>query len=349
VGTGLAGPLFAGALAAHPGGAEIVAVSARHEKSARAFAEKHGIPRVHAHWNELVADPEIDVVCIATPTGTHPEIAIAAAAAGKHVLTEKPIATTLDDADAMIEACATANVQLGVIFMYRFMDTARKMKQAIETGLIGRPVLGECVGKFWRDQAYYDSAEWRGTWAIEGGGSLMTQTSHTLDLMLWMLGSVAQVAGFFTVTPAHHIGTEDLVVGSLRFASGALGSVISSSAITPPVPRSLAIHGERGTIRLTGDHLSQWDVSGEADEEVRRLLAEAAPDRGDTAAKAGYTDSELHRRQIEEFVSAVEERRAPAVDGHEGRRTLEVMRALYRSSVRGEIVSLPIEEDQTAP
>ena len=177
----------------------------------------------------------------------------------------------------------------------------------------------------------------------------MTQTSHTLDLMLWMLGPVAQVAGFSAVTPAHTIETEDLVVGSLRFTSRALGSVVSSSAIVPPRPRSLTIHGERGTVQLTGDQLTQWDVPGEPDEEVRRMLEEAAPDRGETAAKAGYADSELHRRQIEEFVAAVEEDRPPAIDGEEGRRTLEVMRALYRSSARNEIVSLPIEEDRTAP
>lgn len=349
VGTGLAGPLFSGALAARPGNAELAAVSSRREHSARAFAERHGIARVHMRWEDLVTDPEIDVVCIATPTGTHREIAIAAAAAGKHVLTEKPIATTLADADAMISACAAAKVQLGVIFMYRFMDTARKMKDAIDAGLIGRPVFGECVGKFWRDQPYYDSADWRGTWGAEGGGSLMTQTSHTLDLMLWMLGPVTQAAGFFTVTPSHTIETEDLVVGTLRFASGALGSVMSSSAIVPPVPRSLTIHGERGTIRLTGDQLSQWDVVGEPDAESLAMLRESAPDRGDTAAKAGYADSELHRRQIEEFVAAVHAGRPPVIDGLEGRRTLEVMRALYRSSVRNEIVSLPIQEDKTAP
>ena len=349
VGTGLAGPLFAGALAARPDGAELVAVAARREESARAFAAKHGITAVHANWQALVNDPAIDAVCIATPTGSHREIAVAAAQAGKHVLTEKPIATTLADADAMIDACAAAGVQLGVIFMYRFMDTARKMKEAIDSGLIGRPLLGECVGKFWRDQAYYDSAAWRGTWAAEGGGSLMTQTSHTLDLMLWLLGPVSQVAGFFTVTPAHTIETEDLAVGSLRFTSGALGTVISSSGIKPPAPRSLTIHGEFGTIKLTGDRLTQWDVPGEPDADALRMLAECAPDRGDTAAKAGYADSELHRRQIADFVAAIEQGRPPAIDGAEGRRTLEVMRAVYRSSSRNEMVSLPIEEDETAP
>jgi predicted dehydrogenase len=295
----------------------------------------------------LVNDDQVDVVCIATPTGLHREIAVAAAQAGKHVLTEKPMATTLADADAMIEACASADVQLGVIFMYRYMDTALKMKQAIDQGLIGRPVLGECVGKFWRSQEYYDSAAWRGTWEVEGGGSLMTQTSHTLDLMLWMMGPVTRASGFFTVTPNHTIETEDLVVGSLEFESGALGTVISSSGIQPPTPRSVTIHGERGTVRLTGDRLTQWDIDGEPDAEALQMLQEEDPDRGDTAARAGYSDSELHRRQIEDFVAAIDDGRPPAIDGIVGRQTLEVMRALYRSGARGEVVTLPITEDQT--
>lgn len=349
VGVGLAGPLFAGALSTRPGGAELVAVASRHEHTARAFADRYDVARSYSNWRDLVEASDVDVVCIATPTGMHREIAIAAAQAGKHVLTEKPIATTLADADAMIDACTAAGVQFGVIFMYRFMDTALKMKEAIDTGRIGRPVLGECVGKFWRDQSYYDSAAWRGTWAAEGGGSLMTQTSHTLDLMLWMLGPVAQASGFFTVTPNHTIETEDLVVGSLRFSSGALGAVISSSGIQPPAPRSLTIHGELGTVQLTGDRLTQWDVTGDPDAEALRLLEEEEPDRGDTAARAGYADSELHRRQIADFVAAVTAGRPPAIDGHAGRQTLEVMRALYRSGARGEVVTFPIEEDRTTP
>ena len=345
VGAGLAGPLFAGALAERPRGAELRAVATRHAASARSFAERYGVATWYGDWRDLVDDPAIDVVCIATPTGTHAEIAVAAAEAGKHVLTEKPISTTLADADAMIDACARAGVMLGVIFMYRFMDTARKMKEAVDRGLIGRPILGECIGKFRRDQAYYDSADWRGTWAAEGGGSLMTQTSHTLDLLLWLLGPVERVGGFYAVTPTHRIETEDLVVGSLRFRSGALGSVISSSAITPPTERVLTVHGERGTVRLVGDRLAQWDVDGEPDAEAVAMLQATAPDRGDTAAKAGYADSELHRRQIEEYIDAIAARRPPAIDGAEGRRTLEVMRALYLANDRGEVITLPAREE----
>src|SRR5262249_28916467 len=155
IGAGLAAPLFAGALQQQPRGAVLGAVATRHASSARAFAARFAIPTWYADWRELVSDPQIDVVCIASSTGTHAEQAIAAARAGKHVLTEKPMAATLEQADAMIAACDRAGVALGVIFMYRFMETTRKMKSAVDQGLIGQPILAECIGKFLRDQPYY--------------------------------------------------------------------------------------------------------------------------------------------------------------------------------------------------
>jgi predicted dehydrogenase len=344
IGAGLAAPLFGGALAAGPRDARLVAVASRREESGRAFAERYGVERRYLDWREMVASPDIDAVCIATPTGSHAEMAIAAANAGKHVLTEKPMATTLTDADAMIHACQANGVTLGVIFMYRFMDTTLKMKQAINEGRIGKPILGECVGKFLRTQAYYDSGDWRGTWSGEGGGALMTQTSHTLDLMIWLLGDVESLGGFYTTTATHSIETDDLAVASIRFTSGALGSVISSSAISPPSDRVLTIHGESGTVGIVGDRLARWNVTGDPDPETERMLAEEAPDRGNTAAVAGYVDSELHRRQIDDFIAAIQEGRQPLVDAAEGRRTLEVMRALYLSSEQRRLITFPVVE-----
>ena len=237
VGAGLAGPLFAGAFAARPRDATLRAVASRREDALGAFADRYDIPHRYTDWRDLVADPSVDVVCIATPTGHHPEMAIAAARAGKHVLTEKPMATTLTDADRMIASCAEAGVTLGVIFMYRFMDSTRKMKQAVDNGLIGRPILGDCVGKFRRDQSYYDSGEWRGTWAAEGGGSLMTQTSHTLDLLLWMLGPVETVSGAYTVTPTHQI-ERPKICWRERSASAPARSAASSAPARSPRRRS---------------------------------------------------------------------------------------------------------------
>jgi myo-inositol 2-dehydrogenase/D-chiro-inositol 1-dehydrogenase len=153
IGNGLAGPLFGGALAAQPGGATLAGVATSRPETARLAAERWGAPIAFESWRELVHSSRIDAVCVATPTGTHAEIAIAAAEAGKHVLVEKPMATCLDDADRMLRAARAAGVTLGVIFMYRFMDTARLMKRAVEDGYLGRPLLGEVAGRFWRDLA----------------------------------------------------------------------------------------------------------------------------------------------------------------------------------------------------
>lgn len=346
IGTGLAGPLFGGAFQAHPAGAELVAVAARRAESAKAGAERWGARWSTDDWRKLIESDEIDAVCIATPTGSHAEIAVAAANAGKHVLTEKPMATTLDDADRMIAAAARNKVTLGVIFMYRFMDSARLLREAVTDGHLGRPLLAECFGRFWRDQAYYDSGPWRGTWAGEGGGALMTQTSHTLDLLLWVLGDVEEVSAYWTVTPLHEIETEDLVVAILRFRNGAVATLTSSSAVKAPGPRSIAISGERGLIELVGDDIGRWTIP--ALEERARGFQSSGADRGDTALKAGFTDSELHRRQIEDFVTATREGRRPAIDGLEGRKTLEVIRAVYRSAATRQPVRLPVGADPTA-
>lgn len=341
IGTGSAARLFAGAFAEPIDGARLTAVCSRSAARAEAFAAEWGVERRFTDWRRLAESDDIDAVCLATPTGAHAEAAVAAARAGKHVLTEKPIAADLEQADEMIEACRRASVQLGVIFMYRFMDTALHLKDAVDRGSIGRPLLAECWGHFYRDRAYYDSSSWRGSWEGEGGGSLMTQTSHTLDLMIWILGEVERAAGFWTTTPLHDIEVDDLALGALRFRRGALASVVSSTVTQPALDRGLTIYGERGTVGLRGDRLAPWEVPGGPDEEARRLMEQPPEDRGSTAAGPGYADPTLHRRQIADFAAAAAEGRAPLVDGHEGRRTLEVMTALYRSSDRAEVVELP--------
>ncbi|MDE0376696.1 MAG: Gfo/Idh/MocA family oxidoreductase, partial [bacterium] len=211
IGTGGGGHLFAGALAGRPGGARLVSVCSRNRRKAADFGAGYGVTEIHTDWRDLIRS-DIDAVCLASPTGDHARMAIAAAAEGRHVLTEKPIATTVADADRMIEACEDAGVTLGCIYMYRFLETARRMKDAIADGMIGRPLMAECTGPFYRDQPYYDSGEWRGKWESEGGGSLVTQTSHTLDLMLWMLGDVEEALALYSTSPLHRIEVEDITV-----------------------------------------------------------------------------------------------------------------------------------------
>ena len=338
IGTGGAGHLFAGALAMRPGGAGLVSVCSRNREKAREFGAGYGVSRVFTDWRDLIADPDIDAVCIASPTGDHARMTIGAAERGLHVLTEKPIANTVADADRMIEACNRAGVTLGCIYMYRFMDTAVRMREAVTGGRIGRPLMAECTGLSYRDQPYYDSGEWRGKWATEGGGSLVTQTSHTLDLMIWMLGDVEAVAGFYSTSPLHQIEVEDQTFGVLRFANGVLATLASTTAAVNPRPRSLTIRGALGTVGLVDDDLAQWDVPGGPSPQIVELMNAAAVDRGDTLTMSGYVDPTLHFRQMEDFVAAVAEGRAPLVDGWEGRRTTAVMEALYESSRRGQVL-----------
>ncbi len=321
-----------------PGGARLVSVCSRNRQKATEFADGYGVSEVFTDWRELLEAPGIDAVCLATPTGDHARMTVASAAQGLHVLTEKPIATTVADADRMIAACRQAGVTLGVIFMYRFMDGALRMKEAVSGGLIGQPLVAECRDLCFRAQSYYDSAEWRGRWASEGGGSLVTQTSHVLDLMVWMLGDVESVAGFYTTSSLHRIEVEDLTLGVVRFANGALATVASSTAAVNPQPRSLTIRGTKGTVGLVDDDLAQWDVPGGPSPEIASLLAAGPVDRGDTLTSSGYADPTLHFHQMEDFVAAVAEDRAPLVDGWEGRRTMAVMEALYESSRRGEVI-----------
>lgn len=343
IGGGMAAPLFTGAFEARPAGATLAGLATSSLASAESAAERWGLERAYPSWQAMLDDPAIDAVCVATPTGSHATITAAAFAAGKHVLVEKPIATCLDEADAMIEAARAAERTLGVIFMYRFMDTARLMKRALDEGSIGDVVFAEVAGRFWRDQAYYDSGAWRGTWQGEGGGSLMSQTSHTLDLLLWLLGPVDSVHAFIDRTAIHDIDTEDLVAANIRFHSGAIATVLSTTAASSPSPRTLSISGTLGSMELIGDDLGRFDVPGLTAE--AEALAASGSDRGDTAAGAGYSDSELHRRQIEDFVQAVDSGRAPMVDGPEGRATLEVMRAMYRSADSSAVMRLPLGAD----
>lgn len=337
IGTGGGGHLFAGALAGRPGGAELVSVCSRNREKATGFASGYGVTEVFTDWRELVRS-DLDAVCLASPTGDHARMATGAAAEGIHVLTEKPIAVTVADADRMIEACEQAGVTLGCIYMYRFLDHAVRMKEAITDGLIGQPLMAECSGLFYRDQPYYDSGEWRGKWESEGGGSLVTQTSHTLDLMIWMLGDVDSVAGFYNTSPLHRIEVEDITVGLLRFANGALGTLISTTAAVPPQTRYLTVRGTEGTVSLLDDRLARWDVPGGPSPEIAELMNAGPVDRGDTLTQAGYADSTLHHRQMEDFVAAVAEGRPPLVDGREGRRTTAVMEALYDSARRGRMI-----------
>jgi len=343
VGGGMAGPYFGKSFRALSDRVEFVAFADVREEVAREFAREYGAKYFYTDYRRILDRKDVDAFFVATPPYLHKEMVVAAAQAGKHVLTEKPLALNLIEADEMIQACDQAGVRLGCIFMYRFMDTARKIKRAVEGKWLGKLVLGSCVAKFYRTEEYYRSGPWRGKWVGEGGGALMSQAIHTIDLLIWIMGEVDSLAGHYA-TMTHDIEVDDVAVATLRFKNGALGTIEGATATKPGYPRRLEIHGERGTIQLLDDDIRIWDVEGM---DPAEFLSGEKRDLGNTYSMPGYASHENHMLQITDFLDAIVEGRTPLVDGREGRRALEVIRAIYQSSDTGRVIKFPVVDDRS--
>jgi UDP-N-acetyl-2-amino-2-deoxyglucuronate dehydrogenase len=291
----------------------------------------------------MLSRPDLDVVCVCTPSGAHLEPAVKAAKAGKHVVVEKPLEITLPRCDAIIDACDKAGVRLCTIFPSRFTDANLRLKEAIDAGRFGRLTLGDTYVKWWRTQQYYDSGGWRGTWDLDGGGALMNQAIHNVDLLYWLMGDVAEVQAM-TATLAHvRIEVEDTAVASLRFKNGALGTIEAATSAFPGLLKRTEIHGDRGSARVEQDDITLWEFQEKvpSDNEVFAAMA------GQTGFKAGASDPRGithigHRDQLVDFLQAIDEGRAPLVDGREGRKSVEIIRAIYRSAESGAQVTLPL-------
>jgi predicted dehydrogenase len=274
----------------------------------------------------------------------HARQAIAAARAGKHVLVEKPMALTLADADAMIGACAQVGVQLGVALQRRTEPDFQRLQAAAAAGELGQLVLGSVSVPYMRDQSYYDSAPWRGTWALDGGGALMNQGIHLVDLLLWMIGDVVEVRAT-AATLAHDIEVEDCVSATLRFANGALGSVMATTAAAPGFPHRVEIYGDQGGAQIEGEQVVRWE-NQEPRTGTRRVNRRTAEpeSREPIAAGAGSSPTGIgaagHTRLLEDFVGAIRDRREPLVPGREGRRALALVLAIYESARTGQRVQV---------
>ena len=328
-GCGMIGKVQAEAIASIPG-ARLLAVCARDEKRVAEFAVRFGATG-YTDYGQFLGHPGLRIVNICTPSGLHAEQGIAAARAGKHVLVEKPIETTLEKADALIEACDRSGVKLGVIFQSRFLPAVQKIKRAIDEGRLGRLMIGDAYVKWYRAPEYYADS-WHGTMALDGGGALINQAIHTVDLLRWMMGPVETVFAMKSALRYPHIEAEDTLVASLRFQNGALGVIEAATSAKPGFKRRLEISGEHGTIILDGDAISCWEVDGESE------AADEGEQITDGSANPAAISNEGHRRQIEDMMRAVIEDRAPMIDGREGRKSLEVVVSLYDSAVSGQTV-----------
>ncbi|MGO9598044.1 MAG: Gfo/Idh/MocA family protein [Isosphaeraceae bacterium] len=345
IGCGLIAEFHARAIAETPGAA-VVAAYSRHRANAEKIAGMAAKPcGIYTELQSMLAHPGLDVVCICTPNGAHLEPALMAARAGKHVVVEKPLEITLSRCDAIIHACDAAGVGLCTIFPSRFTAANVRLKEAIMAGRFGRLTLADTYVKWWRTQEYYDSGGWRGTWELDGGGALMNQAIHNVDLLCWLMGDVDAVVAL-TATLAHvRIDVEDTAVASLRFKSGALGVIEAATSVYPGLLKRIEIHGDRGSARVEQDDITLWDFQERvpSDNEVYAAMAATSGFKSGASDPRGITHTG-HRDQLAEFLAAIDRKRAPRVDGREGRKSVEIIRAIYQSARTGQVVKLPLVE-----
>jgi UDP-N-acetyl-2-amino-2-deoxyglucuronate dehydrogenase len=316
-------------------GATLIGVTDVYEPSRIRFAESHNV-KAFDSVESLLSDPSIDVVNICTPSGLHAPLAVAAANAGKSIVVEKPMAITAEQIQDILNACDKNNVKLAVISQLRFSDAVCSLKKAVDEGLLGKLVLGDLDMKYYRSQEYYDKSAWRGTWKMEGGGALMNQGIHGIDLLQYIMGPVKSVSAI-TRTLTRKIEVEDTAVAVLEFQNGALGHITGTTSVYPGSPRTLEICGDRGTISLTEDSISSWNIEGQ----------DVLPDGVSLGGKSGDTSSDPsnfsiagHIRQISDMADAVRNNRAPMVDQYEGKRPVEIILAIYESSKTGKTIQL---------
>jgi UDP-N-acetyl-2-amino-2-deoxyglucuronate dehydrogenase len=337
VGVGMIAEFHAQALA-HVHGARLVGVASRNAENARTFAAKHNVPFSTDSVEQLVARPDIDVVCITTPSGAHLEPALAAIRAGKHVVVEKPIEITTARADELLRAADLAGVKVAPIFQARFGEGALTVKAALDAGRLGRLVLASAYVKWHRAAKYYTG--WKGTLALDGGGALINQAIHAIDLLQWYAGMPEEVFCFTTRRVHLGIEAEDTASATLRFGSGALGTIEASTALDPGWQRRLEICGEHGSIVLDDDHISRWEFRDAlpTDDAIRSRKDSAALGSGASAPNA--ISFKGHQYQLQNLVDALNGGSPLALEGRDARNAVALIRALYDSAERGTSVKL---------
>ncbi|MEE8452237.1 MAG: Gfo/Idh/MocA family oxidoreductase [Thermoguttaceae bacterium] len=326
-------------------GAKLVAGFDTVPAAADRLAEATGC-KAYYDLEEMLADPEIDVVTIGTPSGAHLEPAVAAARAGKHVIVEKPLEITLRRCDKIIRECEKAGVVLSTIFPSRFHHSSVEMKRAIDAGRFGRLTVGDAIVKWYRTQEYYDSGAWRGTWQLDGGGALMNQAIHSVDLLTWLMGPVAEIRAQTGLLAHEKIEVEDIAVATLRFANGALGIIEASTAIYPGYLKRIEIHGTAGSAVMEEEDLITWDFAkkNRRDSAIHQKMARQVSGGGG-AADPSAIGHHGHARQFADVLKAIKKGGTPQVDGPEGRRSVEIILGIYKAAETGRAVQLPLKSD----
>ncbi len=331
---------------------DFVAVFSRNIIKAAEFAEPYGV-KAYDNITDMINRENLDVVIICTPHPNHWEPTLAAFEAGAHVIVEKPLAASLEDCDAMIKAAKFHDKKLAVISQRRFYEPVQRLKKAILDGKIGKPVLGTINMLGWRDEKYYLSDTWRGSWEHEGGGVLVNQAPHQLDLLLWLMGDIDEVYGTWANLNHPFIEVEDTALAIVKFKNGGLGNIVVSNSQKPGVYGKVQIHGSNGAsvgVQTEGGSMfiagmssiteppvnDLWTIHGEEDRLQEFIKA-------DTSIFNSIDPTVYYiERQIEDFLEALENDRDPLVTGEEGRKTVELFTAIYRSKRGNAVIKFPL-------
>jgi len=339
IGCGMISNFHARAIA-DTAGAELIGVADRVPEATEKFSGEHGC-KGYESVEAMLADPAIQAVSVCTPSGAHLEPAVAVAEAGKHVVVEKPLEITTERCDQIIEACGKAGVRLVAIFQSRFHESAQLMKRAVEQKRFGTITMGDAYVKWYRSQEYYDSGAWRGTWKLDGGGALMNQAIHSVDLLLWLMGPVVELSAATATLTHERIEVEDTAVATLKFKSGALGVIEATTTAYPGMLKRIEISGSNGSAILEEEDIKMWQFADETpeDEEIRKRMM-GKTDSGGGAADPAAIGHHGHTMMFTEAVAAINENRPSILDGNEGRRSVELIRAIYASAESGKVVRL---------
>ncbi len=336
IGCGVIGPVHAAAIASLPD-AELIAVADSVPERARRLASEYGV-RAYSDIAEMLRREQIDVVSICTPSGQHGAYACQAMRSGRHVIVEKPMEISRAGIDEMLHVQQAMGVKLAVISQHRFDPASQQVHQLLEEGAFGRLVQGNALIPWWRSQAYYDSGAWRGTWALDGGGVLMNQSIHSIDLLQWLMGRVASVYAC-TDTLAHRMETEDVAAAVLRFANGALGVIAATTGAYPGVTTRVEIYGDQGSAVIEDDGLGylhlkrdEREAVGDYGASTSSQAAEKAQGGGATAQNPAALSSRGHALQIADMMRAINENSTPLVDGEAARHAVEIILAIYESA-----------------
>ncbi|MHB8863019.1 MAG: Gfo/Idh/MocA family protein [Pirellulaceae bacterium] len=328
-------------------GASVVACYDTFPAAADRLADSIGC-RAYHDLQAMLNDPRVEVVTICTPSGAHLEPAVAAAAAGKHVIVEKPLEITLQRCDRIIDACARAGVVLSTIFPSRFHEASQLLKKAIDKGRFGRLTVGDAYVKWYRTQQYYDSGAWRGTWKLDGGGALMNQAIHSVDLLTWLMGPVQDLSARFATLTHERIEVEDVAMATLRFQNGALGIIEATTAAFPGALKRIEIHGSEGSAVLQEEDITTWTFAHPAPTDAALLRRMAGKTKtGGGAADPSAIGHHGHTAQFKDVLQAIRSNRKPLIDGLEGRRSVEIILAIYKAAETGRTITLPLSRDPT--